>query len=103
MTLGKKIHPSYIEIIKQLSSEDATVFNVLVGYVLIEEVGFAMDCVSFIGFEEQMNVQVYDLPLALFYLDNNKAYFMEGSTRDSLLFLYRLGLIYKKKSVLKKY
>lgn len=98
MTADNDVHPSYIEIIKQLSPIDA---NVLCAHIhsvdkpKYEIFGYITQFIFFNVTDVFLND--VDLPYPLFYLKDNKIYKTNFPLQDTLNILVRLGLINIKK------
>lgn len=94
MNSDKKVHPSYIEIIKQLSSDDALIFNTyfLGAKYIFKSFGLIGEPICFYTFYSRnpFNLGLFGL---FFYEKNNKLYLMDESMHRSLQSLIRLGLI----------
>jgi len=98
MDLDNQVHPSYIEIIRQLSSVDAKVFCAHLVPLLGHELRFISEQSSYLAFSiVDCIFNDINLPYSLFYLNENDAYKLDISIQDSLQSLIRLGLIYFKK------
>lgn len=98
MIINNDVHPSYIEIIKQLSPIDA---NVLCAHIhsvdkpKFKTLGYFTQFVFFNVTDVFLNN--VDLPYPLFYLNDNKIYDTNFPLQDTLNNLVRLGLIHIKK------
>lgn len=98
MDLDNKVHPSYIEIIRQLSSVDANVFCAHIHSIFKPKIRFIGDDTSFLAFNiTDKFFNDINIPCVMFYLKENKAYCIDMSIINSLQSLLRLGLIYFQK------
>lgn len=102
MDSDKKVHPSYINIIKQLSSNDANTFNAhLDPSPIVNHLGkryhYSSCVVHYIAcnlFSLRTVRGDSDIVNPLFLEDENKLYFVEYPVVFSLRSLIRLGLLY---------
>lgn len=105
MNSDNKVHPSYIEIIRQLSSVDANIFCAHMHSIFKQKFRLIGDSTEFLTFNTtDIFLNDINIPCPIFYLNENKAYSMDMSIKNSLQSLLRLGLIYfKKEKVYKLY
>lgn len=98
MNSDNKVHPSYIEIIRQFSVIDANIFCAHIHSIFDSQFKMIGDSTNFLAFSiTDIFFNDINIPYPLFYLNENKAYSMDISIKDSLQSLLRLGLIYFKK------
>lgn len=93
-----EVHPSYIEIIRQLSPIDASVFSTHLNIISNKEDTDVVDMIDescYLTFRiSEILLNNPGVPYPLFYLKEDKAYRINESVIDSLQNLLRLGLIY---------
>ncbi len=95
MNSDKKVHPSHAEIIRQLSSNDAAIFNMY--FQLPPTAGLISASEQiFLTTRHQWSKHIYgiDSYFPLFFLEEGKIYYVKHSVSSSLQLLIRLGLIY---------
>jgi len=101
MNTDYDVHPRYINIISQLSKQDATLFTILLSDLQLTTRRFGIQYLHFLEISyntgnDELNKS--DIVGLKFYASDHRAFSMEHSLVKSFDWLYRLGLIYCSKA-----